>query len=234
MSLIKRPNEIELHWLAGEAGLVGADSTAVLLEDRNFELSGTSATDSDCAYDDDHGLALETAGGATDAEQVIMLPQAGADNVSLWREIAWTTDNMVEYEAVIRTNVLIALMECEVGLVLTMPSPFDSATDDDQVKFTYLQGTDTNWQVNHSINTADAAIIDTGVVVVASTVYHFALRIGRDRVCRCYINDRLVAVTGALKTGIDLLPTVGVQAGTATLAAKIQVRELAIKRELAA
>ncbi len=232
MSLITRPNEINLHWQAGANGLVGADSTAVLLEDKNFELSGTSATDADCAYDDDHGLALETAGGATDSEQVIMLPQAGADDVSLWREIAWTTDNLPEYEAVIRMNTLIALMECEVGLVLTMPSPFDADTDADQCKFTYLQGTDTNWQVSVSVNNVNSSH-DTGVPVVADTVYHFALRVGRDRTCRCYINDRLVAVTIPLKTGIDLLPTVGVQAGTATLAAKIHVRQLAIKRELA-
>ena len=232
MALIERPNRIELNWLAGQAGLVGADAGAVLLEDKDFELSGTSATDGDCAYDADQGLALETAGGATDAEQVIMLPIAAGDNVSLWREIAWTTDNLPEYEAVIRTDALIALMEIEVGMVLTMPSPFDAATDDDQIKFTYLQGTDTNWKIASSINTSDQAEIDTGVPVVASSVYHFALRVGRDRICRCYINDRLVGVSAALKTGIDLLPTVGVQAGTATAAAKIYVRELAMAREL--
>lgn len=232
MALIKRPNEIELHWLAGQAGRLGADSGTVLLEDKDFEISGTSASDGDATYDVDQGMALETAGGATDSEQVVMLPQSAADNVSLWREIAWTTDNLVEYEAVIRTDALIALMEIEVGLVLTMPTPFDAATDDDQVKFTYLQGTDTNWQINVSINTSDATAIDTGVPVVANSVYHFALRVDRSRVCRCYINDRLVGVTAALKTGIDLLPTVGVQAGTATAAAKMYVRELAIKREL--
>lgn len=124
-------------------------------------------------------------------------------------------------------------MEIECGLVLTMPSPFDAATDADQVKFTYLQGTDTNWQLSLSVGNSDSSQ-DTGVPVVASTVYHFALHIGRDRICRAYINGRLVAVTAALTTGIDLLPTVGVQAGTATAAAKIYVRELAIARELVA
>lgn len=234
MSLIKNPHRVELHWQAGRRGLVGADSGAILLEDKDFELSGTSATDADCAYDADQGLALETAGGATDSEQVILLPQTTGDNVSLWREIAWTTDNLPQYEGVIRTDALIALMEIECGLVLTMPSPFDAVTDDDQIKFTYLQGTDTNWQINSSINTSDQAAIDTGVPVVASTVYHFALHVDRSRVCRCYINGRLVGVSAALKTSIDLLPTVAVQAGTATAAAKIYVRELAISRELTA
>ncbi len=233
MALIERVNEIELHWLAGQAGLVGLDAGAILLEDKDFELSGTSATDADCAYDADHGLALETAGGATDAEQVVMLPIATGDNASLWREIAWTTDNLPEFEAVIRTDALISLQEIECGLVLTMPTPFDASTDADQVKFTYLQGTDTNWQLSLSVGNSDSSQ-DTGVTVVANTVYHFALRVDRDRVCRAYINDRLVAVTAALTTSVDLLPTLGVQAGTATAAAKIYVRELAMKRELVA
>lgn len=233
MSLITDPHKIELHWQAGRNGLVGADSGAVLLEDRDFEISGTSCSDADAAYDADQGLALETAGGATDSEQVIMLPQTAADNVSLWREIAWTVDNLPCYEAVIRTDALHALMEIECGLVLTMPSPFDAATDANQVKFTYLQGTDTNWQVCVSVGNADTSH-NTGVPVVASTVYHFAIHVGRDRIARCYINEKLVAVTAALTTTVDLLPTVGVQAGTATQACKIYVRELAISRELVA
>lgn len=232
MALITRVNEVELHWLAGQSGRLGADSGAVLLEDRDFEISGTSAADGDATYDADQGLKLTTGGGATDSEQVIMLPQTAGDNVSLWREIAWTTDNLPEYEAVIRTDALIALQEIEMGLVLTMPSPFDSATDADQAKFTYLEGTDTNWKIAVSINASDESEVDTGVVVVASTVYHFAIRVDRARVARFYINDRLVHVSPALKTGIDLLPTLAVQAGTATAAATIYVRELAIKREL--
>ena len=231
MSLIKNANKLELHWLAGQAGLVGLDSGAILLEDKDFELSGTSATDTDVTYDSDQGLAFETAGAG--ADQCMILPQTAGDNVSLWREIAWTTDNLPNYEAVIRTDALKALMEIEVGLVKTMPSPFDATTDTDQIKFTYLQGTDTNWQVAHSATSSDTTH-DTGVPVVANTVYHFAIRVDRGRVVRCYINDRLVAVTVALTTAVDLLPTVGVQAGSAAAACKIYVRELAISRELAA
>lgn len=231
MSLIKNPHRVELHWQAGRRGLVGADSGAVLLEDKDFELSGGSATDGDVTYDADQGLAFETAGAGVD--QCIILPQTAGDNASLWREIAWTTDNLLKYEAVIRTDALKALMEIEVGLVLTMPDPFDAGTDADQVKFTYLQGTDTNWQVCHSATNSDTTH-DTGVPVVASTVYHFAIHVDRARICRCYINGRLVAVTVALTTGIDLLPTVGVQAGSAAAAVKIYVRELAISRELVA
>ena len=231
MALITDPHRVKLHWQAGRRGLVGADSGAVLLEDKDFELSGTSATDADCAYDADQGLALETAGGATDYEQVILLPQSAADNVSLFREIAWTTDNCPQYESVIRTDTLQALMEIEAGLVLTMPSPFDAATDDDQVKFTYLQGTDTYWNVCYSIGGSDVAIVTT-VPVLANTVYHFAIHVDRARVAHCYINGELVAKTAALTTAVDLLPTVAVQAGTATQACKIYVREIAMAREL--
>jgi len=232
-NLLTNVNTIQVNWKAGEGGLVGANAGAILLEDKNFELSGTSATDADCSYDEDNGLALETAGGETNAEQVIMLPIDAGDDVSLFREIAWTTDNLPEFECVIRTDALIALMEIEAGLVETMPSPFDGATDDDVCKFAYLQGTDTNWQITLSINTSDSQI-DTGVPVLADTVYHFAIRVGRDRVARCYINEQLVAITGVLTTAIDFLPAVGVQAGTATAAAKIYVREIAMKRELLA
>lgn len=233
MTLIKNPHKVELHWQAGRRGVLTEAPEAVILEDKDFELTGTSASGDEVAYDADQGLSLTTAGGATDSEQVIMLPIAATHNVSLWREIAWTTDNLPQYEAVVRTDALIALMEIECGLVLTMPSPFDAATDADQVKFTYLQGTDTNWQLSLSVANSDTSQ-DTGVPVVASTVYHFALHVDRGRVCRAYINGRLVAVTAALTSGVDLLPTVAVQAGTATAAAKIYVRELAIARELVA
>lgn len=231
MSLIKNPHRTELHWQAGRRGLVGADAGAVLLEDKDFELSGGSAVDADVTYDADQGLALETAGGAVD--QCILLPIAAGDNVSLWRELAWTTDNLVKFESVLRTDALKALMEIETGLVKSMPDPFDSGTDTDQVKFSYLQGTDTNWQINVSVSNSDTSH-DTGVPVVAGTAYHFAIHTGRDRVCRCYINGRWVATTAALTTSVDLLPTIGVQAGSAATAVKIYVREMAISRELVA
>lgn len=232
MSMLDKPDRIELKWRAGEAGLTGADSTAVLLEDKNFELSGTSATDGDVTYDADHGLQLQTAGGATDYEQCLLLPQAGADNVSLWREISWGTDRETEFEAVFRTADLLTLSRIECGLVLTAPSPMDEDTDADQVKISWLQGTDTNWQVNVSIGGTDTTQ-DSGVAVAATTVYHLAVRIDAARICRVYINEKLVHTTTALTNTVDLLPYWGVQAGTATAAATAFIREMAISRRLA-
>jgi hypothetical protein len=109
----------------------------------------------------------------------------------------------------------------------------DEGTDDDQVKFSYLQGTDTNWQANVSIGGTDTTA-DSGVLVTASSVYHFAIRIDRDRLARFYINNRLVHVTTALTDAIDLLPYLGVQAGTATAAATIYFRQMGISRVLGA
>lgn len=231
MSMLKNPDRIQLIWQAGEAGRLGADSGAILLEDRNFEISGTSAADGSVTYDADQGFKFTTAGGSPDDEQVIMLPQAAADSVSLWREIDWAADMETEWETVIRTDALIALMRIEAGLVLTMPSPFDEGTDIDQVKFSYLEGTDTNWQCNISINNTDTTA-DSGVLVTATSVYHFALRIDPARICRFFINDRLVHTTTALTAAANFLPTFGVQAGTETAAVTAFIRAMAISRRL--
>lgn len=231
-NMLSEPGRITKIWQAGEGGLVGVDAGAILLEDKQFELSGTSAVDADCTWDADHGLLLTTPGGATDREQNVLLPSTDADNSSTFREISWGTDRESEFECVIRTGTLISLEEMQFGLVLTVPTPFDEATDADQVKFGYLEGTDTTWQCQVSIGNVDTAV-NSNVTVVANSVYHFAIRIDKDRLARFYINDRLVHVTTALTDAVDLLPTVGVQAGTATLAAAIHVRGIAMARVLA-
>lgn len=231
-NMLDMPGRLTKIWQAGEGGLVGVDAGAILLEDKQFELSGTSAADGDCTWDADHGLLLTTAGGVTDREQDVLLPSSTGDNSSTFREISWGTDRESEFESVIRTGTLIALEEIQTGLVLTVPVPFDEATDADQVKFGYLQGTDTAWQCQVSIGGTDTAVT-SNVIVVANTVYHFAIRIDKDRLARFYINDRLVHVTTALTDTVDLLPMVGVQSGTATLAAAMHVRGIAMSRVLA-
>ena len=231
--MIQNPGMIDLFWQAGEHGVVqlaaSSDDTG---KDFHFDLSGTSAADADSTYDGDHGLKLATAGGATDFEQMLVLPAAGADNQSLWREINWGTENEVEWECVLRTNTLINLGRIECGLVLTAPSAMDEGTDANQVKFSYLQGTDTNWEVNMSIGGADT-VGDSNVVVVANSVYHFRIAIDKDRLARFSINSRLVHTSPSLADNINLLPYVGVQAGTATLANSINLRSVAISRVLA-
>ena len=71
--LIKEPDYITLHWRAGERGLVGVDATAVMLEDRDFELFGEAVSDSDCVNNDDFGVTLEST-TAGDDDQAVIFP----------------------------------------------------------------------------------------------------------------------------------------------------------------
>jgi hypothetical protein len=234
MSVLSRPDRIQLVYHAGEHGLIDVDAATAPIAsmDRHFQIQGTSVVNGNCTYDAEYGLALTTAGGATDYEQCIVLPLPDADNQSLWRELTWGTDRETEWEAVVRTNTLTSLERIEAGLVLTMPAPMSEDGDNDQVKFSYLENTDTNWQVNVSIGGTDTTA-DSGVIVTADTVYHMAIRIDRSKQARFYLNERLVHVTTALDTA-NLLPTVGIQAGTATAACSMNFISMAIGRALGA
>ena len=229
-SVLGDPDRIQLIWRAGEHGLVGVDATAILLEDKDFEISGTNVVDGNCAYDPDHGLKFTTQSAA--ADQVIMEPAADADNRSLWREITWSTKDEVKFEALVRTDVLEVTGVIMIGMSLGLSSPFVVGDKADQAVFRWLNGTDTNWQVNNSISSTDTTA-DTGVAVVASSVYLFQVEFDANRRCRYYINGNLVHTSLAHAADVDLLPVVGIQEGS-TNPLDLHVRSLAISRKLSA
>lgn len=229
-SVLGDPDRIQLKWRAGEHGLVGVDATAQLLEDKDFEMSGTNVVDGNCTYDGDHGLKLTTQSAA--ADQIIVEPSAAADDRSLWREITWSTRDEVKFEALIRTDVLETTGVIMVGMSLGLASPFVVGDKADQAVFRWLEGTDTTWKVNNSIGSSDTAI-DTGVAVVASSVYLLQIEFDANRRCRYYINGNLVHTSLAHSSDVDLLPVVGIQEGS-TNPLILHLRALAISRKLAA
>lgn len=237
MTVLRTPERIQLVWQAGEHGLIDEDAATSPLPsmDKDFQVEGTSASGADCAYDAEYGLILTTAGGTTNYEQDVVIPVPGTDNFSLWREITWGTDREVEYEAVIRTTSLETLQTIQVGLMedTTRPTPLDLIADNNIVMFSHDEENDTNWQCNVS-NTGSEAAADSGVVVVADTTYHFAIRIARDRRARFYINDMLVYTSAALKDSTDLIPFIAIEAGEAQQACDLILIAQAISRNLGA
>jgi len=228
--LIKEPDYVTLHWNAGENGLVGVDATAVMLEDGDFEITGEAVSDADCTNNDDFGLDLKTS-TAGDDDQCFIVPAAGADNRSLFAELNWGPENETEFEAVIKTETLANADVYLVGLGLTTPATYDAAIDADQFMFSYLQGTDTNWQMDANIANVDVTH-DTGVAVVANNTYHFRIAFDEARRAHCYINGRLVYVGNQAATAdAALKPIVGVEAGSANESMKMFVSRIAMKRK---
>jgi hypothetical protein len=228
--MLREIDRITRVWQAGEHGLVGVDATTILLEDKDFEISGTNAADGNCTYNAERGLTLTTSSAA--ADQVAMLPAVGADDISLFREITWGTDRETHFEAVIKTDVLQTVGGIyAVGLLLTFPATFDPGDDNDRVLFHYEETTNTKWMIAVNIGGVDLNI-DTGVLVTASTVYHFRIEIDRSKQAYCYINDQLVYVSTALDT-VDLLPCVAVEEGN-TNPQVVHVQAIAMSRALGA
>lgn len=221
------PHRLTVRWTAGQKGLCVADSTTTLLKDRNFELTGTNVVDGACTYDADHGLLLTTQGAGTD--QAAILPQAAADNVSLFREINWSPEDEIEFECVIRTGTMANTVIMGAGLLLTFPATFVEGDDNDRVVFNALEGTDTTWQIAVNIGGTDITA-DTGIRVVANTVYHFAIRVDAGRRAHSFINGMEVHVSDPLTSGAALLPCVFVEEKTA-VAKTLHVRSVAMSRK---
>jgi hypothetical protein len=229
--LIKEPDYVTLHWNAGERGLVGLDATAVALEDGDFEIAGTTCSDGDCVNNDDFGLTLKTV-TAGDEDQCILQPAAAVDNRSLFREINWGPENETEFECVVKTETLANADIYIIGLMLTFPATYDAAVDADQVIFSYLEGTDTNWTVDANIGNVDVVAYDTGVTVVANNTYHFRIAFDKERRVHCFINGNEVYVGNQPMTrGAAFLPCVGVEAGSAAESMLLHVSKIAMRRK---
>jgi len=219
------PHRFSRVWIAGQKGTPGADSTAIALEDHEFEITGTASSDDDVTYDDDHGLVLATDGNG--ADQVIVGPQTAGDDASIFREYSWSPENETEFECVIRTGAWANSVIFVAGWNLTMPATWVAGDDNDRICFYAVQGT-ANWQCVVNIGGTDH-LGNSGVIVVASTVYHLAIRFDSDRRPSFYINDRLVYVGPPCTAGTALLPWVMVEEATAA-SKTLHVRSIACAR----
>jgi hypothetical protein len=228
--LIKEPDKITLFWNAGEGGLVGVDSTAAMLEDGDFEIVGEAVSDSDCTYDDDRGLVLATS-TAGDDDQCFIWPATDADNRSLFMELNWGPENETEFETVVKTETLANADVYLIGLGLTHPATYDAAVDADQVIFSYLQGTDTNWTIDANVNNVDVTAFDTGIIVTANNTYHFRIAFDKGRRAHCYINGVEVFVSLPMTAGAAFRPIVGAEAGSANETMLLTVGKIAMARK---
>lgn len=229
--LIKEPDYITLHWQAGQNGAVGTNATGDMLQDRDFELYGEASSDSDCVYNDDFGLTLESTTGGDD-DQAIIFPSDGSDNRSLFRELNWGPENETEFECVIATEAVANADFIMIGLGLTAPVTYDPAVDADQVLFLSEQGTDTNWTVDFNVNNVDVTGHDTGILITPERAYHFRIAFDKQRICRCYINGALVYTAQLPATaGAALMPLIGVEAGSVANSGKLDVSKISMRRK---
>jgi len=222
------PHRFSRVWQAGQKGLAGVDATTAQNEDHEFEIIGEAVSDSDCVYDDDHGLVLSTS-TAGDDDQCALFPSTAGDDCSIFRETNWGPENETEFECVIRTETLADADIYVFGLMLSWPATYDSAVDANQVVFSYLHGTDTTWQVDANIANVDVSA-DSGVLVVANTVYHFAIRFDKDLRAHCFINDQEVFVSNPMIAGVAWMPIVAVEAGAGSESMNLYVRSIAMAR----
>lgn len=228
--LIKEPDYITLRWQAGQKGKLGADSDAVQNEDHDFEIVGEAVADANCVYGDDFGLVLETTGG--DDDQCAIWPQTDGDNRSLFRKLNWGPENEVEFECVIKTETAANADVYVIGLRLAVDVTYDAGTDTDQVVFSFLEGTDTNWTIDANIANTDVVAFDTGVAVLDAQTYHFRIAFDKERRAHCYINGRLVYVANQPATaGAALMPTIMAEAGSVNPSMKISVSQIVMRRK---
>lgn len=196
---------------------------------RNFEVAGTNMTAALVTFSGDQGGIIMTTAGA-DNDQAILQPRTNPANVTRWNAgfdsrqgIRWATSFQVD--AI--TSILI-----KVGLALT--NALDVGTDADQVGlFFETDSGDKNFAVIKSIAGTDSED-DSGVAVAADTEYRVVFDVGRDGVCRTFINDVLVDTSSALTDVATLKPFMGIQQLAGSITRAMRVRFQAISMDHAA
>lgn len=220
------PKRFSRIWNAGQQGLVGADATAVMLEDRQFEITGVNSSDDDVTNADDQGLLLTTDGTA--ADQIWIGPSTAGDNRSIFREYNWGPENETEFETVIRTGAWANSVLYVAGWNLTMPTTWVAGDDNDRICFRALQGTDTFWTAVVNIGGTDHLGIST-VPILATTSYHLAIRTDIHRRPHFSVNGVEFYVGPPCTADTALLPFVGIEEGSAA-GKSMHVRSIACAR----
>jgi len=219
-----------VYTTAFENGPPQANADIAVDADLQWEIQGTNATSlSSAVHAEGGGIRMVTAGA--DDDQVILFPHADTQQGSI-ADLNFATDDEPAFAASITTGDAITLSTIYAGFVLT--SAVDETTDANQAKFTYdTDDSDANWQANWSIAGTDTEI-DTGISVEADTNYLLVLRINSSREAQFLIGKgdsplEIVATSGSLTTGVDLVPYVAVQARTGA-ARHIELRRLSLSK----
>lgn len=211
------------------ASVAAAELVAAVIANTNFQLLGTNAVTADPTFNAEGGLNLLTHGAATDS--AILVPHL-TTNLSPWTSITWGSDQETWWGCEFKTAAALTNTTIWAGLKLTNTPTV--ATDDDQVIFKYVNGTDTNWQCTYSIGGTDVTT-DSGTpgVLAAATVYRLAIKIDASRIARFFVNDTLVVTSTALTNAKDFIPYIGVLSATDATAKSIVLRNCWISRNCA-
>lgn len=209
-------NRIELCWIGGKQGKPGInadiqDLTEVvrMIADPEFEVQGTNAVSAGTTFNASGGIDFTTAGALGDS--IIVVPHQDA-NQSAWKQFTWNTNKELVWECSLKTSTVVDTI-LWAGLKLTSSEAV--AADAEQVFFRYENGANNdNWTIVYSVGGVDT-ILDTGVNVVASTIYDLKLYMDSVGKVTCMINNRVALASAQLTFGQALLPFVGCLANAA-------------------
>jgi hypothetical protein len=198
----------------------------------DFVLSGTGTEISGATMGSDGGTRILASSGAS-AIGAFVKPRANGR----FGKVDWSTSKAPVFECLIQTSsAAVTLNAIQAGLMLT--GAMDRTTDADQVKFFYNDSY-TTWQLALSNGTSDY-VVDTGVTVAASTLYHMVLEVQDDRSVKAYINGDYVGVSNSssaaaiLDATTELRPIVGVASDGNTAGAFIYLYRISCSQDIVA
>ncbi len=147
-------------------------SPSAITDNTNFKLSGASAS---CARDAAGGVKITTNAGSNAIGE--LLPYTG----SAWDGTTWTSANSLRFKTTVRTAASIADILISVGLS-DFPTDITAVTDDDltqfDINFVFQSALSPNWLLVATTGSDNVpTIIDTGIVVEASTAYELGITI---------------------------------------------------------
>ena len=196
--------------VALNADILNSAESTRMIANANFELLGTNASTGDTTLDVDGGIKCETDGAAND-EQII-LPHLDSGQTT-WTSTTWDTEDELGWGCVIKTGSSIADTTIWAGLKLTNTDVI--ATDADQAFFRYNPSENGGkWQLTTS-NAGTDTTRAVGPAVAASTTYYLSLKINSAFDVSYTVNDVTGIASTAVRTGIDLIPYIGISAEAA-------------------
>jgi hypothetical protein len=220
----------DIYTSASMRAVAAISGVKVLGGDVDFVLSGSGVPSA--AAGSRGGTIIRTSSKASAMGACVKPAIASAFNTTKW-------DTSLEpvFEALIQTSSqTVAGNAVQAGLMLT--GAMDRTTDADQVKFFYNDSY-TTWQLALSNGTSDY-VVDTGVTVAASTLYHMVLEVQDDRSVKAYINGNYVGVSNSssaaaiLDATTEVRPIVGVASDGNTAGAFIYLYRISCSQDIVA
>jgi hypothetical protein len=198
----------------------GINADIAIAYNLDWEVLGTNAVSADVAFATGGGITLSTHGAATDS--TIILPHLDTGQTSL-TSISFAPSTKPQFVTTIKTPSSLTNTTFWLGFKLTNTPT--TATDDDQVFFKYVNGTDTYWQCLSSIAGTDTATASTSTVA-ASTTYTMWITVDANRYATFWIDGVAMYTTAALTAAAAFIPYIGVLSATNATVKSLTVRNV--------